>query len=1040
MGRLLQWGYIMTGRASLNHVFRTVWNHALGVMVAVSEIGTVRGKTVSQQTATAPRSAAVAGFRLKTSSALVAIAWAATSSIATANPAGGVAVVGSMTTATQGNQMTVTTQNGAGTNYSAINWQSFSVPQGSSTYFQQPSSSSAVINRVVTNTPSQLFGTLGSNGRLVLVNQSGITVGAGAVVDTAGFTASALKMTDADALAARMRFGDGTTGGNVSVQGQVLARSGDVVLIGSNVDTGKDALIQAPNGSTILAAGNQVEITGRGLEGISMTLQAPENNAVNLGTLKGDAVGIFAGTLKHSGAIQATRATLEGGKVVLKAAGDAIVDGAATINATGTTGGAVDVLGQRVGLTDTASIDVSGANGGGQVRIGGDYQGKNASIPNAQFAYVGKDVSIKANATDKGNGGRLIVWADDTTRAYGSIEAKGGVNGGDGGFIETSGKKALLLDGVRVNAAASSGRAGSWLLDPADVTISSVSGDMTQTGGLFVPVNGASTVLASTLTTALQGGTDVTVTTYDTTLNPTAFAGGTAAGDITVGIGTFLSWTSTAKLTLDANNSISIGSSITATNGQLSLLASNRPSASSGTISNGGSLIKVKKLEAVANGAISLTGYNEIENLAAKSVAGAITIESAHASGLTITSVGGISGLSAAGNIDVKQYTAGGIAVNAAVKSSGYNASNAFQTQLGIASGSGSISVGADVVGQSVSLYTSGGAISQSGGSVKDNGNGTTVSSAGAISLSSSANDFSTITQSGTATSLYFADANGLTLGNLNSGGAVTAKAGGDLSFGNITASSGAVSLTAGGLITQTSETTFTASSVSLSAGTGVGTSSNVLNIYSIPSLTASTVSGGVYIQSGTAFTIQGITAGSGDIVVTNYGGITTTGLVSTGNGKVTMTANSPLTVGSGGVSASGNISLTAASTGNMTLNGPIKSSAGSVTMSATGGTLTQNGSVYGATGVSASASSMVYGSGATTTGSPVSYTSSGVTVTPPIDPIAIATTSGALVTTFEDLLTAAVQEQAVETQVAQNDEKKTDPLLDGSVGEICLR
>ena len=94
-----------------------------------------------------------------------------------------------------------------GTNHSAIDWQSFSIPGGSTTHFQQPDAASLSINRVVGNNPSALFGTLSSNGRLVLVNPSGIAVGAGAVVDTAGFTASTLRMSDADARAGRLVFG-----------------------------------------------------------------------------------------------------------------------------------------------------------------------------------------------------------------------------------------------------------------------------------------------------------------------------------------------------------------------------------------------------------------------------------------------------------------------------------------------------------------------------------------------------------------------------------------------------------------------------------------------------------------------------------------------------------------------------------------------------------------------------------------------------------------------------------------------------------------
>src|SRR5205085_11234199 len=182
--------------------------------------------------------------------------------------------------------------------------------------------------------PSSIFGTLSSNGRLVLVNPAGIAVGTGAVVDTAGFTASTLKMSEADALAGRLLFGDGgAAGGQLKVDGSIVARSGDVVLIAPNVQVGQQALMQAPNGATLLAAGQKVELTGRGLEGIVMEVQAPENTVVNLGTLQGDAVGVFAGTLKHSGLVQANAVTAEGGKVVLRATGDNLVDGAVTARA-----------------------------------------------------------------------------------------------------------------------------------------------------------------------------------------------------------------------------------------------------------------------------------------------------------------------------------------------------------------------------------------------------------------------------------------------------------------------------------------------------------------------------------------------------------------------------------------------------------------------------------------------------------------------------------------------------------------------------------
>ena len=553
----------MPRRASLNHIFRTVWNQTLGSMVAVAEVCSGGAATSTAPTSARPhllRHPWPVG-RLAPLAFGIAAAWGAVPQYAFANPSGALAIVGQASLASQGNKLTVTTQNGALGNYSAINWQSFSIPAGSATYFQQPSASSTSINRVVTNNPSQIFGTLGSNGNLVLVNQSGITVGAGAVVDSAGFTASSLRMSDADALAGRLRFGDGTaSGAGVSVQGSILARSGDVVLLGSQLDSGKNALIQAPNGSTILAAGRQIELTGRGLEGISLRVQAPADSALNLGTLQGDAVGIFAGSLRHSGLIQATTASLEGGKVVLKASGDTYVEGAGTIDVTSATGkgGQISVLGQRVAVTDTASLDASGASGGGTVLVGGDKQGKNPDVQNAEITYFGPQASIKADATRNGDGGKVIVWSDDTTRAYGSISARGGQEGGNGGFVETSGRHALDFQGV-VSTAAARGLAGSLLLDPSDITIENFNGASSPgmtTGTPFSSSTSSSSLDVTVLTSALAQGNVV--------VDASAGGYGGAVGNITVA--TPVAWTNASSLTLQSGSgrSIFINSSISA--------------------------------------------------------------------------------------------------------------------------------------------------------------------------------------------------------------------------------------------------------------------------------------------------------------------------------------------------------------------------------------------------------------------------------------------------------------------------------------------
>jgi len=179
-------------------------------------------------------------------------------------------------------------------------------------------------------------------------------------------------------------------------------------------------------------------------------------------------------------------------------------------------GGTVHVLGNQVFLEENAFINVSGDNGRGTVLIGGDYQGK-GSVPNAIYTYVGPDTVIHADALLEGKGGRVIVWADVATGFYGSISANGGSSGGDGGFVETSGKTHLEVSGSSVSAAAQQGNSGIWLLDPHNVTI----GESRTTGGswvngVFIPTSDDAKINIEDILFALNDGTSVTISTGST--------------------------------------------------------------------------------------------------------------------------------------------------------------------------------------------------------------------------------------------------------------------------------------------------------------------------------------------------------------------------------------------------------------------------------------------------------------------------------------------------------------------------------------------
>jgi filamentous hemagglutinin family protein len=458
-----------------------------------------------------------------------------------ANPVGPTVQAGSATFAANGGSLTVTNTPGT-----IIDWQRFGIGAGELTRFIQQGPASSVLNRVTGADPSQILGTLQSNGRVFLINPNGITFGAGSRVDVAGLVASTLNLSNADFLAGRHDFGARAGAGAIRNHGEIRAADGgQILLVAPSIEN--SGLISAPNGDVLLAAGKSVRLVDVNNPEIQVELTAADNQAINLGTLAARNVGLFGGAIRHAGTISANTAQVdEQGRVVFRAVGDTLVEAGSRTEATNTAGkgGRVEVLGDRVAVLGDATIDVSGESGGGTVLVGGDYQGANSAVQNARMTYFGADASIRADARGKGDGGQVIVWADDTARAYGSISARGGEAGGDGGFVETSGREHLSAIGTRVDTRAPLGKTGKWLLDPHNMRVKNT-GTAVSTA-YFEPTTDDEDVDAVTISNQLAS-TDVELNTG---------TAGSQPGNITVQAD--ISWTSGKTLKMTAGGNIDL--------------------------------------------------------------------------------------------------------------------------------------------------------------------------------------------------------------------------------------------------------------------------------------------------------------------------------------------------------------------------------------------------------------------------------------------------------------------------------------------------
>jgi hypothetical protein len=129
-------------------------------------------------------------------------------------------------------------------------------------------------------------------------------------------------------------------------------------------------------------------------------------------------------------------------------------------------GGSIQVLGKTVQIAG-ATLDASGARGGGNIYVGGDYQGQ-GELLTARKTLIDAASVLRADGLAGSDGGRIIVWADGDTRFAGQVSA----TGSSGGFVEISGAEQLGFSGhADVSATAPGGSDGTVLFDPRDVSI-----------------------------------------------------------------------------------------------------------------------------------------------------------------------------------------------------------------------------------------------------------------------------------------------------------------------------------------------------------------------------------------------------------------------------------------------------------------------------------------------------------------------------------------------------------------------------------------
>ena len=318
----------MKSHASFNRFYRHIWSQITQSWKVAPETAKRSGKGGGARRKLASVAGAVASIAL---SGAFSFSHAQQAPPPKQLPTGGTVLKGAATITQSTTANSAVMNVNQSTQRSVINWSTFNLGQNSTVNFNQPSASSVTLNQINSANPSQVYGSINSNGQVYLSNANGMYFSPTASANVGALVATTHKL-DPDAFMAggNLTLNRNGATGSIINEGNLKANLGGyIALLAPEVQN--NGVIIAQAGTVALAAGEAITLNfdgNNGLAGITTTpstiaalvenkhaVLAPDGqiilSAIALNKLQ-------AGVINNTGILEASSMVSKGGKIVLE--------------------------------------------------------------------------------------------------------------------------------------------------------------------------------------------------------------------------------------------------------------------------------------------------------------------------------------------------------------------------------------------------------------------------------------------------------------------------------------------------------------------------------------------------------------------------------------------------------------------------------------------------------------------------------------------------------------------------------------------------